>query len=384
MILFAVAATISFGAFFDIDSLRRLPFWGPAVVIFALSIGREPSVIFLALFLLPTMILGIAALFRRMSPTPFLIFALSDITLAIAFSIYQSKTALWTLPEVGQWGPAAAVTAVAAVLRLGGAAAVADPREGGMVALGWWQGAMLAYWAGAPAVAVLVAGAILLWAAAAYYPQSGLSGLTLAGGVVALTAGLGGGLLGVLSVGLAGTALVLGDRLVSAWAVGILPLSLVTTLSIPGGPFAALPALLFPGAWAVMSGGLSAIKPAAERLDVVGGSAAVVAVAYAAALVENIVSGGAQAGPGLGGLPVPAAGALWLLYGAGLAGAAVTAVAGSPQAGQQPVRFELAAGHSPFDDLLSKLIPAVGWFCFAVAVAVTLRLLIAGFGTGFL
>lgn len=384
MILFAVAASISFGAFAGTDVVKQLPFWGPAVAIFALSIGREPSVVFLGLFIGPTMILGLAALFKRMSPSPFLIYALSDIVLGIAFSIYQSKTALWTLPEVGQWGPAGGVVAVAAILRLGGASAVSDHREGGLVALGWWQGAMLAYWAGAPAAAVLIGGAIVLWGVASYFAPSSLTGLTIAGGVVAIAAGLGAGLLGVISVGLAGTALALGERMISAWAVGLLPLSLITTLTIPGGQLMAIPALFFPGAWAAMSGRLSAIKPSADRLEVIGSAAAVVVVAYLAALGEAVVVKDAPTSAAMGGLPVAAVGALWLLYGAGIAGAVAAGVTGGRQAQVVSQMFEPGGQHSQFDVLISKIVPAVGWFSYAVAVAVTVRLVIAGFGTGFL
>lgn len=385
MILFAVAASISFGAFAGSDFMKQLPFWGPAVALFALSIGREPSVVFLLLFILPTMVLGLAALFKRMSPSPFLIFALSDIVLAIAFSIYQSKTALWTLPEVGQWGTGAGgVVAAAAIMRLGGATLVSDHKEGGLVALGWWQGVLLAYWAGAPAVAVLIGGAILLWGIASLIAPSGLTGLTVAGGVVAITAGLGGGLLGVLSIGLAGTALALGERLLSAWAVGLLPLSLATTLSIPGGRLIAIPALFFPGAWAAMSGRLSAIKPSADRQEVIGSAAAVVVVAYLAAVVEAALVEDAPISAAMGGLPVVAVGALWLLYAAGIAGSIAAAVTGGRQSHAVSQLFEPGGQHSQFDDLLSRLLPTVGWFSFAVAVAVAVRLLIAGFGTGFL
>lgn len=385
MILFVVAAAISFGAFVGTDLQKQIPFWAPAVALFALSIGREPSVWFLVLFILPTMILGVAALFRRVSPTPFLIFALSDIVLGIAFSIYQSRTALWTLPEVGQWGPAGAVVAAAAIFRLGGATVVSDHKEGGLVVLGWWQGAMLAYWAGGPAVAVLVGGAIVLWGASAYYSASSLTGLTIAGGAVAIAAGLDAGLLGILSIGLAGTALALGERLVSVWAVGILPLSLVATLSIPGGQLIAIPALLLPGAWAAMSGRLSAMKPSEDRLEVTSTAAAVVGVAYLAALGESVVVQDAPTSAALGGLPLSAVGALWLVYGACFAGGIAAAFSGGGQR-TQPMyqQYERAGSYSEFDDLLTKLVPPVGWFSFAVAIVVTIRLLVAGFGTGFL
>ncbi|MGQ0678966.1 MAG: hypothetical protein ACT4OM_04800 [Actinomycetota bacterium] len=384
MILFAVAATISFGAFVGFEFQRQLPFWVPAAALFALSIGREPSVVFLVLFILPTMILGVAALMKRISSTPFLVFAASDIVLGIAFSLYQSKTALWTLPQVGEWGIAGGgVAAAAAVLRLGGATAMADHREGGLASLGWWQGAMLAYWAGAPAAPVLVGGAILLWLAGAYYSESSLTGLTLAGGVVALAAGLGSGLLGVIAVGLAGTALALGERLVSPWMVGMLPLSLAASLKLPGGQLIALPALFFPAAWAALSARIGSIKPAAERLELLGTAAALVIVAYLAAVAEMVVGADVPMSASIPGVPAAAVGAMWLLLGAGAAAGVAAAVATGGYAAVQAGQFEIARP-SQFDDLISKLVPAVGWFVFSVAVLVVVRLLLAGFHTGFL
>ena len=387
MIVFVVAAALSFATFVGNDVQRQAPFWAPAVTIIALSIGREPSVIFLALFILPTLIMGVAVFFKRISPTPFLIFAVSDIVLAIAFSIYQSKTALWTLPEVGGWGPAAGIAAAAAVLRLGAATAVSDTKEGGLVSLGWWQGAMLAYWAGAPGVVVLVAGGIFLWAMAAFYAQSSMVGMTLAGGVLAIAAGLGAGLFGVLSVGLAGTALALGERTVSVWAVGILPLSLITALSIPGGEFIAAPALLFPGAWAVMSASLSDIKPSLDKVPILGGAAAVVVLAYIGAVAEASIGEDVATSSALGGLPLPAVGAMWLLYGALIAGsisASLVAGTGRVQRAPQYQQYVQVERHSQFDDIVAKLVPPVGWFTFSVAVLLAVRLFLAGFRTGFL
>jgi hypothetical protein len=384
MIVYMLAAALSFAAFVGDDVKRQVPFWAPAVGIITLSIGREPSVVFLSLFILPTLIMGLACFFRRISPTPFVMFALSDIVLGIAFSIYQSKTALWTLPEVGGWGPAAGIAAAAAVLRLGAATGVADTREGGLVSLGWWQGAMLAYWAGAPGVIVLVAGGIVLWAMAAYYSQSSMVGMTLAGGVLAIAAGLEAGLFGIMSVGLAGTALALGERTVSAWAVGILPLSLITTLSIPTGEFIAAPAFLFPGAWAVMSAILSSIKPPPERVPILGGAAAVVAISYLGALAEASIGEDVPVSSAMGGLPVPAVGAMWLLYGAIIAASISTSMTAGSRGLQPAARYASVARHSQFDDLVTKLLPPVGWFTFSVAVLLTVRLFLAGFRTGFL
>ncbi|HVL51669.1 MAG TPA: hypothetical protein VM754_09265, partial [Actinomycetota bacterium] len=122
LLLFPLAAAVTFGALSWADLRRYLPFWAPAIAIWAFSIGREPSVVFLVLFLAPTIIMGVAAARHRLEAAPFLLMALSDIALAIALSLYQSKTALWSLPEVGGWGSGAGLAAAAAIIRLGSAA----------------------------------------------------------------------------------------------------------------------------------------------------------------------------------------------------------------------------------------------------------------------
>lgn len=382
MFLFPVAAAITFGALSWADLRRYAPFWGPAVLFWALAIGREPSVIFLILFLVPTIVLGIAVARHRLSPAPFLLMALSDIALAIAFSIYQSKTALWTLPEVGGWGSGAGLAAGAAILRLGAAADVDDPKEGGLVSVPWWQGAMLAYWVGGQgaSAAVLVVGGILLWGAAAYTSHSNLSALSLAGGVLAVAAGLGGDLAGVIVLGLAGTGLVMGERVVSAWMVAILPLSLLTLLTLPEGQLMALAALIFPGAWAAMSTRLNTVKPTAEEVPYLSSAAMMVGVAYIAALVSRFVTGPGEVGEA--GIPVELINAIWLIYGAGMAAMVTFSFVGNPQG----MRLESPSqGHySKSELLLPKLLPPVAWFSFFVAGVVTVRLLLAGFRTSFL
>jgi hypothetical protein len=385
VILFIVAAALSFAAFVENDWQRQVPFWAPAVAIMALSIGREPSVVFLSLFIVPTLIMGLAVLFKRLSPIPFLVFALSDIVLGIAFSIYQSKTALWTLPEVAGWGPAAGIVAAAGVIRLGVATGVRDAKEGGLVSLGWWQGAMLAYWAGRPGVIVLVVGGILLWAVAVY-DTSSMIGMTLAGGTLAIAAGLGAGLFGVISVGFAGTALALGERTVAPWAAGILPLSLVTTFPIPGGEYMAAPALLFPAAMAIMAARLGSITAEWERLPILGGAASVVGFAYLGAVAEAVIAEDVGTSSALAGLPLPGVAAMWLVLGAVVAAGVATATTSGTRgpvqrAGYRPLTPKV---HSQYEDLVTKLVPAVGWFTFAVAALVTVRLFLAGFRTGFL
>jgi hypothetical protein len=380
LLLFPIAAAITFGALSWADLRRYAPFWGPAVVLWALAIGREPSVIFLVLFLIPTIVMGVAAARHRLAATPFLLMALSDIALAIAFSIFQSKTALWTLPEIGGWGSGAGLAAAAAILRLGAAADVDDPKEGGLVSIPWWQGAMLAYWVGGPGAAVLVVGGILLWGAAAYSSHSNLAALSLAGGMLAVAAGLGADLAGVIVLGLAGTALVMGERVAATWMVAVLPLSLMTLLTLPSGPLMALAALIFPGAWAAMSTRLNLIRPTAEGLPYLSLGATLVGAGYVAANASSFFTGVGELGEG--GIPVEAINAAWLVYGAGLA-AMVTL---SFVAGPMGMRLD-PPGEAPYSKselILPRLLPPVAWFSFFVAAVVTVRLLLAGFRTAFL
>lgn len=381
MFLFPAAAAITFAALSWSNLRRYLPFWAPAVVLWALSIGREPSVVFLGLFLLPTIVMGVAVATHRLAPAPFLLMALSDIALAIAFSIFQSKSALWTLPEVGGWGSGAGLAAAAAILRLGAAADVDDPKEGGLVSVPWWQGAMLAYWVGGPGAAVLVVGGILLWGAAAYTSHSNLGALSLAGGVLAVAAGLGIDLAGVVVLGLAGTGLVMGERVVSTWLVAILPLSLLTLLTLPNGQLMALAALVFPGAWAAMSTRLNAIRPTAEGVPYLSSAAALLGVAYVGALASSFFTGAGELGEG--GIPVEAINGAWLVYGAGMAGMVTMSFTGSSPGGVR-VDPPSQAHYSKSELLLPKLLPPVAWFGVFVAGAVAVRLLLAGFRTAFL
>lgn len=378
--LFPAAAAASFGVLNWADLKRYLPLWGPAVVIWALAIGREPSVVFLGIFLVPTIVMGVAVALRRLSPTPFVLLALSDILLGLALSIYQSKTALWTLPAVGEWGPAAGLAAAAAILRLGSASDVKDSKEGGLVSLGWWQGAMIAYWVGPEGVALLVAGGILLWGTAAYASHSNLAALSLSGGVLAVAAGLGADVAGVIVLGLAGTALVLGERVVATWLVAILPVSLLTLLALPSGELMVIPAVVFPGAWAAMTTRLAGIKPTEAGMSALQPAASMVGIAFAAALVSSFFTGGGETGEL--GLPVEALNGVWLVYGAGLAAMVAYSLVGS---GLAPRWEPEPPGHYyKAQLLLPKLLPGVAWFILVVAVGIAVRLLLAGFRTAFL
>ncbi|MDQ4149218.1 MAG: hypothetical protein M3164_04395 [Actinomycetota bacterium] len=353
----------------------------PAVLAFALSVGREPSIIFLGLFLVPTICIGVAAIFRRVTPLPFLVVAASDVLVAVALSVYQSKTASWDFPSIGGWGFGGGFAAGAALIRLAAPAAVADRREAGLSSLVWWQGALLAYWSGRPAGAVLIAGGVALWAAAAVFPRGRLEGLTFAGGTLAIAAGLGAALPGILVIGLAGVALALGERAVSSWTIAVLPLSILTAgVLLPTGPYMALPAVVLPAAWALMSRSLGSIKVIEGQLGLLLGLAIAGAAVWLAALGWSFapIGGGAASLPLTG--DVENAG--WLLYGVALAAWATYGLTGSGWLAD--VDRERVGDYSQFNVLVPGLIPPVAWIVVGVSIILIIRLYLAGLRTGFL
>lgn len=382
MIVFALAAAASCAVLSGDDLKRYWPFWVPATALFALSIDREPSVVFLGLFLLPTIVIGVGALMKRISPMPFLLVTLSDVVLAIALSLYQSKSSLWSLPPVGGWDTGAgSLAAVAAVLRLGVASDVVDSREGGLLPVAWWQGVMLAYWAGTDAAVTLVVGGAALWAAGAYLAQSNLAALSLAGGTVAVAAALEPGILPVLVTGLAGIGLALGERVAAPWAIAILPLSFISgAIELPTGPYLALPALLFPPAWAAMTARISQIRPPRDAKLVVGPASGLLVLAYLVALGASFVD--VDLGSSALQVPAEALNAVWIFYGLGVAASVAYWIVGDDVPGSLPP--EPADHFSQFHHLVNRLIPAVAWTIFGVAMIVAVRFLLAGLRTGFL
>jgi hypothetical protein len=382
MWLFVGGAAISFFMLASPQQITRdLPFWLPAIAAFGLSIGRNPSILFLILFLLPTVSLGVAALFSRISPTPFLIFAASDVVLAIGLSIYQSKSALWGLPPIGGWGDATGFAAAAGLLRMGALTDVSSRSEGALLSLGWWQGGMLLHWAGSPAVVFAVVGGLLLWLVGAGLARSGLVGLTLGGGALAISAGLGVGPIGLFAIGIAATALAMGERVASVWAIGLLPVSLVGAgVSLPTGAYMALPAMLFPAAWAVMATRMGSLRAPASQVKLLAGVAGGVGVAYLLAvgfaLAPDVGSSSAVFTPGIENT-------IWLVYGASVA----AAIAGSftnPPIGPLDVDPETPPKPSQFEHLIPQIVIPLAWLIVGVSVALTVRLVLAGLKTGFL
>jgi hypothetical protein len=384
VILFVVGSAITFAGLALDTARRHLPFWLPAVVAFALAVGREPSILFLILYLIPTICIGVAAIFRRVSPLPFLTLAASDVLLAVAVSIYQSKAALWSLPPVGGWGFGGGFAAGAAIVKMVAPVAAADRREGPLISVGWWQGAMLAYWAGAPAGIVLIAGGVALWGMAVIFPRSALATLTLAGGTLAIAGGLGVGLPGLLVVAFAGTALAMGERVVSSWTIGILPLSVLTAgVVLPGGPYVALPAVVFPLAWAALSRRLTQVKSPEQQLPLLltaaGAGACVWIAAWGVSFLPEVAAGGM-------GVVGPLENGIWLMYGVAFAAAAGYAAI-APSSVVTDLEVEPAAGsgqYSQYQLLVPGLIPPVAWLVVGVSLILAVRLVLAGLRTGFL
>ena len=251
MIVFVVAGALTLAAV-----AVRLPrgwlVWAiPALAAFGLSIGREPSVVFLGLFVCATLILGFAVLRGSMRPACFALFAVSDLFLALALSAQQRATSLWTLPVAGEWAPrAAALLVVASILRLG---AIRTDSSPGSALVGWWQGVALAWWAGPSAPWILVVGGLALWGSGGLSAKRyGVNYLVVTGGLIALVSAAGGTRTAIVVAALAGLAGLMGERMVSTFALALAPLSVATVFAVPFGAPAVFAAILLPAAalWA--------------------------------------------------------------------------------------------------------------------------------------
>ncbi|MGI8426778.1 MAG: hypothetical protein ACR2FO_06115 [Actinomycetota bacterium] len=369
---------------------------------------------FLVLFISITLILGVGGVFRRLTPAAFACFALSDVALALGMWSYQVHALSWHVPARGSWGPAAWLVVVAASLRLAAPAFSNDcdaklwrqegsnaPIDGAMVSVGWWQGAVLAFWVAPSAPLVLGLGGAAVWLVSAFLFRSRLSGLSIAGGSMAVAAALGAPSAGIMAIGLAGLAMALGERVIAIWVVAILPLSLAgwtevfasaQSLRLPGpiadwfynlttpafGPiaapvFAGALALVFTSTWAAAASRL-ADRPRAALPPLAGAW-----LAAACALVIAVASG------------QPAAW-LWLGYGAVIAGVVCLRLANSDPGGLS-VRWPWQAASGPIYEAVlvlprrSGLGPGImpaGWAALAIALAVAAKLTLMGLRTGFL
>lgn len=373
------------------------------------------SVIFLGLFISVTAILGMGGLFRRLPPAVFACFALSDAVLGLAFWSYQVHAFSWQPPSRGAWGPAAWLVVVAACLRLAGPALASDgdgvsrggrgpqaPVDGALVSIGWWQGAILAFWVAPSAPLLLAVAGAVIWVVSAFRTRSRLSMISIAGGLVAIGAGLGIGAPAVMAIGLAGVALALGESVVAIWVTTILPLSVAARLDVihiarsvrlPGviqhwisglttPPLGPVPPVVLSGiwvaifvsSWAAASGRLARTTPpsvspssgawlasgvaSGVSLASLGSTETLVWLAYAAALAALVSFKLANRRPG--GLSVP-----WPWQ------AAIVPTSGPPA--PFPRWWGLGPGAM-----------TVGWAALAAGLGLVARLTLIGLRTGFL
>jgi hypothetical protein len=347
------------------------------VTAFGLAIGRQPVVVFLGLFMIPTVALAPGVLRGRSAPAPFISFAASDLSLVLGLVHRHAATGIWTTPAPGHVGAGALLVALAAGLRLGGVAAGPDlaPLPAPTQA-GWFQGLFLAWWAGPSTAAALALVAVALWAGGVAMARGGRqeSGLLFAGGLAALLAGLGAGAATLTVVGLAGTSFAMGDRAVSMATLGLAP------LSAPAVAVGILPALrpwipaalgFFVVAVAIALQLLLDLPTVRARSRLVpAGAAAVTAVLLAARGAETVV---------------------WAVYGLGLAGV-VAALAVRPAnmhyGGETPADTwgpaEDAGERPGLGSVREAALVALGGALLVVALLLVGQLTVTGLRTNFL
>jgi hypothetical protein len=348
------------------------------VTAFGLAIGRQPVVVFLGLFMVPTVALAPGVFRGRRAPAPFISLAASDLSLVLGLVHRHAATGIWTTPAAGHVGAGALLVALAAGLRLGGVAAGPDlaPLPAPTQA-GWFQGLFLAWWAGPSTAAALALVSVALWAGGVAVARGGRqgSGLLFAGGLAALLAGLGAGAATLTAVGLAGTSFTMGDRAVSMATLGLAP------LSAPAAAVGILPAMapwipaalgFFVVAVAVALHLLLGLPPAPSRsrLFPAGAAAAVTVVLLAARGAETVV---------------------WAVYGLGLAGV-VAALAVRPAnmhyGGETPADAwepgEDAGEHPGLGSVREAALAALGGALLVVALLMVGQLTVTGLRTNFL
>ena len=372
--LYAAGAAAAMGGFALRGAGGSRRFWlvaAAGLASFALAVllaqggsgARSLSVTFLFWYLGAGAAAAAAALRRRVAPWPFLVFAASDVLLIVALVLYRQDAFSWRLPAPGRWGSQAVVVCAAALLRL--AAPVLSPdrlagtealnirdgvADGAMLTLGWWQGVLLAAWAGGSGQMGLMLGGPALWLISAAGRKTAASGLCLAGGAVALAAGLGAGHLAVATLGVAGTAFALGELVVPLWAMVALPLSILTTVPGPrSGNVVWMPALAVGMAAAAWRAGSCRPAPGMP-----------VGPAGAAVLAGSALSA--------------AGSAPWLAYGAAASG---LFVASATRTGGEQTGAQVTFGSVPAPVVWAGLaVTAAGWVLFAIMAAAGVR---AGF-----
>ena len=355
--LFVIGAAATYAGFVLRGSDRTWIVAVPALGAFLLSVGRAPLPLFVALFAGVTASVGVASVFRRSSYATFAVLAASDLLLAAALSVFQLETTRWDLPGIAAWGDARYLVTAAAILRLLGPFFQRGDESLCLAAAGWWQGLLLAWWAGPPAAFGLCAGgAVLLSLYLLRRSESGF-GFGFAGAVAVAAAGLGIPAPVVFAAGAAGAAYVFGERVVSIWTMATIPLSVLAQFT--------LDRLASPSAFT------SAAIPAAIGLAVIAlprpgsfGGRGTAALVIASTLVLGVQSGFA----------------IWIVYALIVAGG-LTIV--STRAGEVPpeaVPPVIVSSPQP----RQRMAFLTAWASAGLTVLLMVRMAALGFSTGFL
>ncbi|MBW3588033.1 MAG: hypothetical protein KY429_01265 [Actinobacteria bacterium] len=224
---------------------------------FALSLDRDPFVLFLVLFIAPTLYRAVASVRKTAARGPFALFALSDLLLVVAMTVRYGEGFDWSFPS--SWAAGAPLVVIAGAVRLLGAARSSDA----IGAFFMWQGLFLIGWASGSAAPAAALAALGLFGAALWGRR--LDPLAAFGSGVALAmaaAGLPPAALAV--VGLAILATMLGERVISMWVILMGPASVASSASIPDpGPIALLGAAAGFVLWAWAAGKVAVSKPSA-------------------------------------------------------------------------------------------------------------------------
>lgn len=354
MIWFAAGAALSFTAFLWSGAGRDWKIWlGGFLPFGGLAIGFgviDSFLIVLSLLIAGTALQAFLAwrggLLWILAPV-----ALSDMFLTLAFSSRYAGTFDWSLPSSGDWETGAILVAAAAIARGAAALIAVAPRHIALSSLFLWEGAALAWWVGASAAPLLIGSALLMSALAARTPERAPAILGIS--VTLAAASTGAGLVSITGA-FAGGALMLGERVVSLWALGLLPLSALTRVEIGVNPATLALLVVLPAIWILALG--AATK--AHR----GRSGLVLALGAATGSLLTATGSDIQ----------------WLVYGAGLA--AILSW-----------RLAQAASESSFEFGLQRVAAApIGWLSpvtlslLAVSFALVVRLFLIGQSTGFL
>lgn len=363
---FALGALVTYLAWAWHRGQKSHPFWISSTIAFALSIGRDPSPVFVGLFAIPTIFLAashvtpLAPLFARIFPSTgkavsergqnFAFFALSDLLVVIGVTVRYAATFEWSVPRT--WTSGATLIALAGVSRLIGAM-----RATGVTgSFFMWQGLFLVDWVSEVSGPALIASA-LGFLALGVVRRRELTAPGLAFGLALLMAALGAPASALLVVGIAVLAFHLGERSLSAWVILAAPLSAASHLSAARYHWSAG---LAAGA-IVLSWGAAANRMA----SLPGGSAGRVPAFFAAFGTAGLFW---SVEPEL---------LVWLVY-AGAVGLAAVSFALGPS----PVSpYWIAEASEERDPVW---LHTAGWVAIVAAILLETRLVLIGISTGFL